>query len=253
MKKEDKTGEINKNTQGSTMEIVRYKNKSDIDVIFKSGYISKNKMYKDFKSGNIKDYLYPSLLGHGIIGVGKYSKSNSQQYKIWSGVINRAFNKKYKSNKKTYNDVCVSGDFLNFQKFAEWFDDNNWVGEDAQIDKDILIKGNKIYSAGNCIIVDQRINCLFTKCNKSRGDLPIGCSIRKGRNKIFVSLSVHDGEKSRRVYLGTYDDKNDAFKAYKEFKENYIKDVADEYFKKYQKFPYKLLQAMYEYEVEIND
>ena len=42
----------------------------------------------------------------------------------------------------------------------------------------------------------------------------------------------------------------EAFQAYKKFKENYIKQVADEY-KEY--IPQKLYEAMYNYEVEIGD
>ena len=36
-------------------------------------------------------------------------------------------------------------------------------------------------------------------------------------------------------------------------KENYIKEVADEYKSKYPNFPIKLYEAMYKWEVSIND
>lgn len=51
-------------------------------------------------------------------------------------------------------------------------------------------------------------------------------------------------------YLGLYNTVEEAFIVYKAFKENYIKQVADEY-KKY--IPTKLYEAMYKYEVELDD
>ena len=51
-------------------------------------------------------------------------------------------------------------------------------------------------------------------------------------------------------YLGLYITIEQAFSAYKNFKENYIKEVADEY---KDRIPQKLYDAMYRYEVEIDD
>ena len=52
------------------------------------------------------------------------------------------------------------------------------------------------------------------------------------------------------IYLGRFKNEIDAFIAYKQFKENYIKQVADEYKKL---IPTKLYEALYKYEVKIND
>ena len=51
-------------------------------------------------------------------------------------------------------------------------------------------------------------------------------------------------------FLGYYNTPEEAFQAYKQFKENYIKQVADEY---KELIPEKLYNAMYEYEVKIED
>ena len=63
-------------------------------------------------------------------------------------------------------------------------------------------------------------------------------------------IEVHCSTLYKRVSLGYYDTAEEAFAIYKNFKENYIKKVADEY-KEY--IPIKLYEAMYRYEVEIND
>ena len=58
---------------------------------------------------------------------------------------------------------------------------------------------------------------------------------------------------SKRHYIGSANNPIDAFNLYKQFKESYIKQVADEYKQKYPNFPDKLYNAMYSYKVEITD
>jgi hypothetical protein len=108
------------------------------------------------------------------------------------------------------------------------------------IDKDILIKGNKIYSPETCIFVSRKINSLFVKCNKSRGQSPIG--VCKHGKKYYVRCSS--------MGIGSFKTIEEAFNAYKQYKEDYIKQVADEY---KNKIPKKLYDALYKYEVEITD
>ena len=56
--------------------------------------------------------------------------------------------------------------------------------------------------------------------------------------------------KSRLEYLGLYDTQEKGFEVYKYYKEKNIKEVAD-YFKG--QIPDKLYDALYDYEVEIDD
>ena len=119
-----------------------------------------------------------------------------------------------------------------------------------QLDKDILYKGNKIYSRETCIFVPQRINSLFVKCDKSRGKDPIGVSDLPSGN---YEVSCGNGY-GKSVYLGSYPTKEEAFQVYKQYKEKVIKEVIDSYEGKIpEPFYSKLKTAMYNYEVEIDD
>ena len=120
------------------------------------------------------------------------------------------------------------------------------------LDKDILYKGNKIYSPSTCIFVPNRINTLFTKSNLTRGKYPIGVNIDNKTHKFRARCSIFDNinKKVIRVTLGSYNNEIEAFQCYKRFKENYIKEVAEEY---KNLIPTKLYEAMYKYEVEITD
>ena len=118
------------------------------------------------------------------------------------------------------------------------------------LDKDILCKGNKIYSRDTCIFVPQRINLLFTKRDNSRGDNPIGVSDLPSGN---YQVKCNNGY-GKSVYLGSYLTKEESFKVYKQYKEKIIKEVIDSYEGRIpEPFYSRLKKAMYNYEVEIDD
>ena len=102
------------------------------------------------------------------------------------------------------------------------------------------------------ILVDRRLNNLFTKSDKVRGDYPIGSCPHKRDNVLEVHCSIIENGEKKSKYLGRFPlhQVEEAFLTYKRFKENYIKQVADEY---KNSIPDKVYQALYNYEVEITD
>ena len=60
------------------------------------------------------------------------------------------------------------------------------------------------------------------------------------------------GYNSENVYLGSYDNKEDAFYVYKQFKEKLIKRIAKEEYDK-KTITYKCYISMMNYEIEIDD
>lgn len=114
-----------------------------------------------------------------------------------------------------------------------------------QLDKDVLIKGNKAYSPDACCFVSSEINNLFIKSDSKRGEYPIGVTKVKGgkyRAQIVKNNKV--------VYLGTFKTIEEAFQVYKTAKEQYIKEIADKYKNLIDK---KVYQALINYKVEITD
>ena len=118
------------------------------------------------------------------------------------------------------------------------------------LDKDILVKHNKIYSPDTCIFVPERINELFVKNNKKRGEYPIGVNPHGNKFRVKCWLIDPKTGKSKYKHLGLYDTQEKAFQVYKYYKERNIKEIAD-YYKEY--IPEKLYDALYNYEVEITD
>ena len=178
---------------------------------------------------------------------------NSRLNYIYSNMKNRCYNEK-NIHYQNYGGrgITVCDEWLNFQNFAEWFYDNYYEcnNEIMCLDKDILCKGNKIYSPENCIFVPKRINNLFVKMlNSSDRNGLMGTKPLNNGKYIWQCSYINElGEYKRAT--GTCDSEKEAFEAYKTFKENYIKQVADEY---YDLIPRELWKAMWEYEIEIDD
>lgn len=248
----DRTGEIGVNNFGSEMVIVGYRSNKDIDVHFPEyNWTIENAQYRNFTAGKIKCPYEPRVRNVGYIGVGQYNVRENgkitKAYSVWQDMMARCYDSNFQTKKaRTYVDCEVCEEWHNYQAFAEWYEQNYYEieGQKMNLDKDILVKGNKTYSPDTCILVPHNINLLFTKSDSTRGNYPIGVYYKNNK------YSAHCSVLNRDVHIGYYDDPMDAFQAYKEFKENYIKTVADQYI---DLIPQALYNAMYEYEVENED
>lgn len=241
-------GTIVENISGFKMKCVDYRNSIDIDVEFlESGYIAKNIQWNNFIRGKVKDKHI------NIENNNKKKYVFDKEYHTWYQMLRRCFNAKIKEDKPTYKDATCCEEWLSFENFYEWIcsqeNYRQWKNlKWSAIDKDILIKGNKIYSPENCLLVPVNVNNLFVKHDALRGDYPIGvCLIN---NKYAANCTNPIGNKV--VRIGLYDTIEEAFNAYKEYKETIIKEVADIEHNK-GTITSRCRDAMYAYKVEISD
>ena len=260
--KRERLGKENYNINGTPMKIIEYESAVSIWVEFQDEYKAKiHTTWQKFKNGGIKNPYYIDVFDVGYLGQGKYKSRDEEgkktsAYKCWQRLLERCYDPYTLNKKQTYINCYVCEEWLCFQNFAEWYYENYYECNDERmcLDKDILYKNNKIYSPSNCIFVPQRINNLFTKSDKTRGNYPVGVSYRKSENIFEVACNIFDEKKHKykRKYLGRFplNKPFQAFTVYKNFKENYIKQVADEY---KDLIPQRLYEALYKYEVEIND
>lgn len=243
----DRTGERNINNQGCWMEIIECNGDKDNTIRFDNGFIVYKREYRDFKKGVVKNLLYPSVCGIGYEGVGKYSrKEHVDAYIRWRNILIRVSSNEYHEKQPTYIGCSIFEEWLNFQNFAPWFYENfkyeymkGW-----ELDKDILIKGNKHYSPETCCFVPKEINSLFTKRQNHRGQYPIG--VKKNCKKFSASCMIDNKD----TPLGTRSTPEEAFYLYKPAKEKEIKRIADKW---RGQITEKCYQAMYNYQVEITD
>ena len=185
---------------------------------------------------------YPSYDGEKML----------KEYDLWKSMLSRC-TEKYWVTHPTYRGTTCSENFKSYTFFYEWcqsqvgFGNRDEKGKYWQLDKDILFKGNKYYSEDTCVFVSQGINYLLTKGKASRGDWPIRMYLSKSNNKFHSRCNNGTGESK---HLGFFDTVQEAFHAYKTYKESYIKEVANEY--RTQLDP-RAYQALLNYTVEITD
>lgn len=112
--------------------------------------------------GAIKNPYYPSVYNIGYLGKATRDE-NEFEYIRWKGVLSRCYN----SNSKAYKyygarGVAVCERWHSFENFLhdfpllEGYDENNL--KKLQLDKDIKVRGNKVYSPDTCILVSEEKN-----------------------------------------------------------------------------------------------
>jgi len=190
------------------------------------------------------------VFGVGVndwVGAVKVGGKQIREYKLWAGMLQRCFDEKFKQKYPTYNDATCSKEWLSMTKFIEDVSQMKGFGLSGwALDKDILQKGNKLYSKETCCFVPQEVNMLLVKSDKTRGEWPVGVDFRKASGKFRAKLRINGKTK----HLGYFTTPEEAFQAYKLAKEAYIKVVAN-------KWKYILDERVYlalmAYEVNIDD
>lgn len=156
----------------------------------------------------------------------KVNGRNLQEYDLWHCMLRRCFDEKRKQECPTYQNVTCSKEWLSMTTFIEDVSKMKGYGLDGwQLDKDILQKGNKLYSKATCCFVPAEVNMLLTKSDKSRGEYPVGVYFNKCAGKFTARLRINGKQK----FLGSFTTPEDAFFAYKLAKEAQIKVVAQKW------------------------
>lgn len=246
------------NNQGCLMRIVEDNGSSDVVVEFQDEYkYRKHTIYANFKSGSIRNPYYPSIYDIGVTGCKYPTKVNgvsTKEYNAWIDMLKRCFMSKTKDKQPSYKDVECCKEWINFELFCDWLHSqpnyDKWKnGKRWAIDKDILVKGNKIYSPETCCLVPQNINCLFLKREAERGNYPIGV---RYENNGFVA-KCHNPFTNKNEDIGSYSTPENAFYfGYKPYKENLIKQIANIEYES-GNITEECYRAMMNYEVEITD
>jgi len=156
-------GETYESKNSGTYIIVNYINNRNITIKFLDTgslmVVGSKRVY----DGAMKDRMRPSIAGVGYVGIGDHSPTDSRnavsrEYNAWHHMIMRCYDVKLQIKIPTYTDCEVCDEWHNFQVFAEWFKDNYIDG--YELDKDIKIKGNKLYSPSTCLFVSKLDNIL---------------------------------------------------------------------------------------------
>lgn len=184
----------------------------------------------EVKNGSIRDSFRRNYHGVGYIGEGSPS-TNKRCFDIWSAMLSRCYNKNTRSFANYgARGVQVCDEWCNYHTFQKWYENN--YREGMVLDKDIMAPDfiSKVYSPEFCRIIPHQINGLFTLRSYHQGSLPLGVTIQKnnGMKKYLAQIN----RRGERFKLGCHYTPDEAFLAYKTAKEEYVKELADEYYSK---------------------
>lgn len=144
-------------------------------------------------------------------------------YKVWVDMLRRAHNKKYQEKYPTYMGTTICEDWKYFSKFKAWMTEQDWVGN--QLDKDLLVEGNKHYSPETCIFVSALVNTFMISCESARGKYAVGVCWNKVANKFQADCRQLGLKKRKR--LGCFETEEAASEAYQKEKAVQAKILAD--------------------------
>ena len=226
----DCVGKVFKSLNSGEFKILKYDDARNVEIQFlKTGY----EMFAhlgNIKIGNVKDHYSPSVFGVGMLGTKYPSKINgrtTKEYMLWKNMLKRCYSDTYQKKKPTYEGCKVSDNFKSYEYFYEWC--HKQVGfnnEDWHLDKDLLVKGNKVYSENSCVFIPFEINSLLTKRESMRGEYLIGVCWHK-RDKVFTATVSKN--KGKQEHLGSFKTELEAYNAYKQAKESFIKEQANKW------------------------
>lgn len=127
-------------------------------------------------------------------------------------MIERCYSERVHSHHKNYIGCSVCDEWLYFSNFKVWMEQQDWRGK--QLDKDLIIKGNKLYSPDTCIFIDAMVNS-FISSDISKNNLPVGVQQNKKTGSYYANCSMLG---KGRKHLGSFATVEEASLAYKKFK-----------------------------------
>ena len=182
-----RVGDICDSNKFGRFEVARDLGRGVIEIRFLgTGYRASYQRSKA-KRGAVRDPFMPMVFGVGYTGKGIHKSTvggkSSREYTIWRAMLERCYSARKVMQSPTYSSCKVCIEWHNFQNFAGWYKNNIFNG--GQIDKDILVSGNKIYSPSTCLIVSAKENAqhakgvlgrVVTVAHPIHGDVEFGCA-----------------------------------------------------------------------------
>lgn len=152
--------------------------------------------------------------GHGIndadyVTQDKSTGSVCPFFLTWKNMLKRVYSTAEHARRPSYVGTIVCGEWLRFSSFRIWMESQDWQGK--QLDKDLLVMGNKVYSAATCCFVSREVNSFLTDSAATRGILPIGVYLHKDTGKFAAQIQIRG---KGRKHLGLFDNADSAHQAW---------------------------------------
>lgn len=151
-------------------------------------------------------------------------------YQTFSNMVTRTqAGGKYQARQPSYIG-CQNG-FESFQAFTDWaIQQVGYAVPGFELDKDLLVPGNKVYSPETCCFLPAQINLALHRDQLGKkSDYPVGiCTYNKNGLKARISI---DGKLISLAYTTTDTPENRAFLSnlYERAKQTYLHQLAERF------------------------
>ena len=225
-----KAGDIFTSNQGGTAKVIEYIANQNIIIEFDDDH--KHRMRTtafSLRTGCFKNPYHPNVCGVGYLGAGCHTENIDRKtdptYDVWKSMIRRCYSSKSFLKYPSYIGCAVDTSWHNFQVFAEWYKNHEYYGLGYHLDKDILIKGNKVYSPKTCLMIPLELNALAINNLHYKKGCPVGVHYNKQKGVYEAQISINNNYS----YLGAFENSDDALQAYILAKEKHVKEMALEW------------------------
>lgn len=124
--------------------------------------------------------------------------------RAWYNMVTRVYGKNATA---AYKDVTICEEWKSAKSFKTWMETQDWEGK--ELDKDLLVPGNRVYSPETCCFVSHRVNTFLLIPPRKYGEGKLGVNYHRGRYEVNINLG--DGKST---YLGAYGNEDDAHNAW---------------------------------------
>ena len=143
-------------------------------------------------------------------------------YLTWRNMLMRCYDPKCQAKYPTYIGCSVVPEWHRFMTFRAWMTMLDWQGR--ELDKDILVPGNKVYGPQTCVFISHGLNNFTTDHAAARGEWPIGVCWNK-RNGKFQAYCGNPFT-SKKEYLGLFTCPDEAHEAWRARKHELALQIA---------------------------
>ena len=224
-----KVGEVYPNFDG-TLTVLQYV--KAVKVLIRHNDEHGHEMWTQadrIRKGAVRNPFSKHENGYSFTGYGYChtidSKLRAIIYSLWRGMVQRTLSNTYSKKRKrnVYEQSTLCEEWYNFQVFCKFVYENKYYNVGYQLDKDLLVRGNKHYSPETCCFLPLELNGVICSDFENSNGLPLGVNTKYDYYEAAISY------RGKRKRIGKYKTPEEASAAYVEAKEAYVKELALEW------------------------
>lgn len=220
-----KVGDIIESNNYGLFEIIEFKPPKEVTIKFLNTQHVVSVFKGNAKHGSVRDPYARNYYGVGYIGDEVKYYRGLRSYDVWKHMMERCYWELASKKFPSYIGCTVCEEWQCYKVFKLWYESqpNNDNGE---LDKDLLIRGNKIYSPYTCTLVPYEVNIGLQTRRVNSGDYPVGVYYKKANRNYIAQLALGNGVQK---HLGSFDTPTAAASVYKRAKEAQVRGFAAKY------------------------